>query len=230
MLTRVAVVVPAHDEERLLPASLAAISRAARRVAPVPVDVFVVADTCTDSTVDIARAAGAHAVPVRARDVGFARAAGMAAALAEGSGWLATTDADCRVGADWLARQLRYAAAGYGVVVGTVRVEDWTGWSPALAPAYHEAYRARLRGRGHRHIHGANLGMSAAAYMAAGGFAAAALAEDVAFVTAARRAGLRIAYATDLPVVTSTRRHARARGGFSDYLRRLEADLARRTG
>lgn len=100
MLTRVAVVVPAHNEERLLPASLAAISRAARRVAPVPVDVFVVADSCTDSTMDVARASGAHTVPVQARDVGFARAAGMATALAHDARtrptrtWLATTDAD----------------------------------------------------------------------------------------------------------------------------------------
>ena len=46
-----------------------------------------------------------------------------------------------------------------------------------------------------RHIHGANLGISAAAYRAAGGFAALKLGEDVALVSSllARKADVRFA-------------------------------------
>ena len=49
------VVVPAHDEEALLPACLAALRRAAGAL-HVPVHLLVVADACTDGTAAVARA------------------------------------------------------------------------------------------------------------------------------------------------------------------------------
>ena len=51
----VGVVVPAHNEETLLPACLMALQRAVSAVG-VPVQVLVVADTCTDQTAVTARA------------------------------------------------------------------------------------------------------------------------------------------------------------------------------
>ncbi|NEA42696.1 hypothetical protein G3I42_26205, partial [Streptomyces sp. SID11385] len=49
-LAALAVVVPAHDEEALLPHALAALRRAARHPAlPVRVRVVVVADACADA-------------------------------------------------------------------------------------------------------------------------------------------------------------------------------------
>jgi imidazolonepropionase-like amidohydrolase len=58
-----------------------------------------------------------------------------------------------------------------------------------------------------------------------GGFAALSLAEDHALVRAAHEAGVRVVYATDVPVVTSARPVARAAGGFSRYLHRLAERL-----
>ncbi|MBO0867852.1 MAG: glycosyltransferase [Micromonosporaceae bacterium] len=135
--------------------------------------------------------------------------------------WLAYTDADSRVPEDWLVRQLRHARAGAEVLVGTVTVEDWSDWPDGLAKAYEEGYR---RGQG-RHVHGANLGMTGSAYRSAGGFPDLPVGEDGALVAAAHRAGLRVVYATDLPVVTSARRQGRAPGGFSAFLAGLAARL-----
>jgi len=94
----VGVVVPAHNEETLLPACLMALRRAVSAVG-VPVQVLVVADTCTDQTAVTARACGASVISIRARNVGAARAAGMTELLRLTAGrdpaaiWLATTDA-----------------------------------------------------------------------------------------------------------------------------------------
>lgn len=70
----------------------------------------------------------------------------------------------------------------------------------------------------HRHIHGANLGLSAAAYHMAGGFPALACSEDVALVESLLEAGVSIAWSAAPRVVTSARIHARAIGGFADTL------------
>lgn len=222
MLNRIAVLVPAHNEQDLLPACLDAIAVAASAVPGVAVEVIVALDACTDRTARVARDAGVRTVTLAARNVGRARAAAAGAALENGADgmWLATTDADSRVPPLWLARQLRHASAGADVVAGTVTVEDWSPWPPPLAVTYRTGYDREAW-----HVHGANLAASAPAYLAAGGFPPLALAEDHAFVSAARRTGHRIAYAHDLPVVTSSRRTARAAGGFSAFLGRLAATV-----
>ena len=50
MIEAAGIVVPAHDEETLLPACLAALQQAVRS-AGIPVHVLVAADSCTDGTV-----------------------------------------------------------------------------------------------------------------------------------------------------------------------------------
>ena len=70
------VVVPAHNEQTLLPACLAALRRAASAL-QVPVHLLVVTDMCSDLTAAVARAEGAQVISIRARRVGAARAAGM---------------------------------------------------------------------------------------------------------------------------------------------------------
>jgi glycosyltransferase involved in cell wall biosynthesis len=69
------VVVPAHDEEELLPKCLAALRDAAESVR-IPVHLLVVADACTDETAAEAAACGAEVIMIRLRNVGAARAAG----------------------------------------------------------------------------------------------------------------------------------------------------------
>ena len=220
----VGVVVPAHNEETLLPACLAAVSRVTGG-AGLPVSVLVVADTCTDRTAAVARACGARVIAIGARNVGAARAAGMAELLRLTAGvdpaavWLATPDADTVVPPSWLERQLRYAGQGWDVVLGTVAVADWDGHPPHVPAAFDALYEF---GDGpHQHVHGANLGIRASAYLAAGGFRSLRTAEDHALLAAATEAGCSVLQASDITVETSARRRARAPLGFSHLLRTL---------
>ncbi|HET9893862.1 MAG TPA: glycosyltransferase [Streptosporangiaceae bacterium] len=227
----VGVVVPAHNEEDLLPACLSALRDAAETARAagggLPVRTVVVADGCTDRTALIASSHGAGVVRVSARAVGAARAAGVTELLRRSSGvkprelWLATTDADTAVPPNWLARQLGYAEQGWDAVVGTVTVSDWAG-RPARLPAAFAAHYASGDGT-HPHVHGANLGIRASAYLGAGGFRELATAEDHAIVSALTRAGFSAARATDVTVRTSGRPVARAPYGFSCLLGKLAA-------
>ena len=70
MIGSAGVVVPAHNEEALLPGCLAALRVAVLAVAPMPVRICVVADACFDRTAEIAREFGAHVVSVAERNVG----------------------------------------------------------------------------------------------------------------------------------------------------------------
>jgi glycosyltransferase involved in cell wall biosynthesis len=223
------VVVPAHNEEALLPGCLAALRAAVLAVAPMPVRICVVADACFDRTAEIAREFGAHVVSVAERNVGAARAAGMSAILSQLAGnppdrvWLASTDADTRVPPSWLARQLAYAAAGWDVVLGTVSVTDWNEHPAQLSAAF--AARYAFGDGSHPHVHGANLGCRASAYLKAGGFRPLRTAEDHDLLRALSESGCAIARSSDIPVTTSSRRSGRAPAGFSQLLTTLAAQL-----
>lgn len=224
MIEAVGVVVPARNEETLLPACLAALRQAARQVS-VPVHVLVAADSCTDRTVAVARACGALVIGIRARSVGAARAAGMAELLRlmarpdPAATWLATTDADTVVPRSWLQRQVAHADRGWDVVLGTVTVADWSEHPPHVPAAF--AARYECGGRPHPHVHGANIGIRASAYQAAGGFRPLRTAEDQALLATAAEAGCSVLRAGDVTVETSGRRHGRAPHGFSYLLRTL---------
>ncbi|NAZ83433.1 glycosyltransferase [Kineococcus sp. R8] len=216
-------VVPARDEELLVRGCVTALLRAARRC-PVPVDVVVVADRCRDATADVARAAGARVVvPPGGRGgggVGAARAAGAAAALAgldPDTTWIACTDADSRVRACWLRHQLEHARRGADLVLGLVRLPPDPGGGTA---GWRRRYATGVRGDTHRHVHGANLGVRASAYLAAGGFAAVPAHEDVALAGAVRALpGARVVSAVHCPVLTSDRRAGRTPAGVAHDLR-----------
>jgi glycosyltransferase involved in cell wall biosynthesis len=219
------VVIPAHDEQDLLPSCLAAVRLAAAPLAGIPVHVVVVADACTDQTAGLAWAGGAAVLAIEARNVGAARAAGVAEVfrrtgpLDPASVWLATTDADTLVPPCWLTRQLRYAEGGWDAVVGTITVNDWRQYPGEVPPLFQQLYRTG--GATHPHVHGANLGFSAAAYLAAGGFGPARTAEDHALVNALAASGRRVLRTSTVSVVTSARRRARAPDGFSHLLAAL---------
>jgi hypothetical protein len=218
------VVVPAHNEETLLSACVAALQRAVNAVS-IPVQVLVVADSCTDQTAVTARACGARVISISARNVGAARAAGVTELLRLMAGrdptavWLATTDADTVVPPGWLRRQLGYAGRGWDVVLGTVEVADWDEHPPHVPAAFDALYE--LGAGPHPHVHGANLGIRASAYLAAGGFRPLRTAEDHALLAAATEAGCPVVQASNLTVQTSGRRQARAPSGFSHLLRTL---------
>ncbi|MET9533264.1 MULTISPECIES: glycosyltransferase [unclassified Streptomyces] len=227
--TACAVIIPAHNEAATLPATLRSLRAAAahRAVSGIPLVTVVAADACTDGTAAVARRMGARVVELARRNVGMARAAAAAEALQqlrpyEPGLWIATTDADTVVPADWLAHQLHHAAEGWECLVGTVRLTP----HPLLHPAVLAKHNARyFAGRPdgsvlwtHPHIHGANLGVTAAAYRAAGGFPPLVHSEDRALVTALQRQHRRILRTDRCPVLTSSRPDHRAPHGLGATL------------
>ena len=216
----IAAIVPAHNEADHIGACVRSLQRASRcrRLNGEPVIVVVVLDECTDSTSAIARDAGALVLSVHARNVGTARAAGAEFALDVGARWLAFTDADSVVAPEWLADQLDLHS---DAVCGTVAVRHWGAYGARMQQHYERTY---TDADGHRHIHGANLGVSAAAYRRAGGFKALASSEDVALVEALRHTGARIAWSARPRVETSARKTFRAPLGFGATLLRIDQE------
>ena len=222
----IAVIVPAHNEQAEIGSCLRALARASRcaHLQREPVMLVVALDACTDATGEMARHMGAHTVAVDARNVGVARAAGAELAIDAGARWLAFTDADTLVAPDWLSTQL---ALRHDAVCGTVAVLDWGSYGARMRAHYGATYNDS---DGHRHIHGANLGVSAAAYARAGGFPPLASSEDVALVQALQSGGASIAWSAAPRVFTSARRQFRAPGGFGATLARVEAEQLPLTG
>jgi hypothetical protein len=208
----------------------------------VAVRIVAVLDSCSDGTGDaveqvmrrLPQERDIKLVPVEVghTNVGLARADGCATALRLLVGidiadaWLATTDADSVVPANWLAHQVRIQRAGVHAWAGTVHVSDWSGHHSEVVRRYSRLYRQDdLPAGHHRHAHGANLGVSALAYNRCGGFSGDACGEDRALLNALQRAGLPALATSAVPVVTSARRDARASGGFGDTLRQLGGGL-----
>ncbi|HEY2023837.1 glycosyltransferase [Paraburkholderia sp.] len=210
----IGVIVPAHNEEALIAHCLAALWEASRHedLAGEAVRIVVVLDACRDFSGAIARAYGVQTLTLKARNVGIARAAGAAQLLAQGARWLAFTDADSRVAPGWLSAQLALRA---DAVCGSIAVDDWSPHPHSVREQFRKTY---LDADGHRHVHGANFGVSADAYRRAGGFPPLECSEDVALVDRLIASGARIAWSAAPRVITSARTAARARGGFGDTL------------
>jgi glycosyltransferase involved in cell wall biosynthesis len=179
------------------------------------VRVVVVCDACSDRTVHIVRRAGYEAIEIQARNVGIARAIGADRVMAGGAQWLAFTDADTKVSPQWLLAQLALRSAA---VCGTIGVDDWSPYDDAMRAHFEESY---TDADGHRHIHGANLGVAVDAYRQVGGFAALKSSEDVALIDALVAAGIDVSWSAAPRVTTSVRRAYRAPEGFGATLARV---------
>jgi glycosyltransferase involved in cell wall biosynthesis len=107
-LPRVSFVVPAHDEEALLPRTLGAL-RLAGAAARVPFEIVVADDASTDRTAAIAAENGARVVRLDARRIASARNAGARAAR---GALLVFVDADTVVPPATLAAALRAIDSG----------------------------------------------------------------------------------------------------------------------
>lgn len=217
----IGVVVPVHDEEAHLDACLTALDRAShhRALRGEPVIILAVLDRCVDGSARIARRHGVVILEIDVRSVGAARAIGARYVLGQGARWLANTDADTLVAPDWLASQLALDA---DAVCGTVGVHDWPVGSIALRGAFESRYRDA---DGHPHIHGANLGICARAYVRAGGFAPVHADEDIALVHSLQETGASVAWSARPRVRTSARLIGRTPGGFAQHLAGLHRAL-----
>ena len=219
----IGVVVPVRDEEAALPATLRSLERAVTEAVGVGlwVRVVLVLDRCRDgSAALVARWPGVESVTCEVGAVGAARRLGFARMLHDPTvltpDWLATTDADTVVPPHWLVRQAELADAGADLVVGTVEPDA----ALAESRARHWWRRHHLAER-HGHVHGANLGVRAAAYEQVGGFAPLETGEDRDLVARLRAAGARSLATDTTRVTTSSRSLGRAPDGFAAYLRAL---------
>jgi glycosyltransferase involved in cell wall biosynthesis len=225
----VAVVIPVHNEEALLPACLrsVALTVAEARASDPRLEVveIVVLDACSDASSRLVRASAA--LEIDARCVGTARRAGVEEALVRLSDsapertWIAMTDADCVVPPSWLRHQLALAADGAELVLGTVR-PDFTDLSEQHARYWRATHRS---GRPAGNVHGANLGIRGDVYLAAGGVPDLPEHEDVALVAAVRALGARVHVSDAHEVMTSGRLVGRTPGGYAAYLAAVDRRL-----
>lgn len=213
----IGVVIPAHNEEAFLEACLLSVLAAAAhpQLDAEGVTIVVVLDSCCDASRTIAHRYAVTVIEVQARNVGVARATGARVLIEAGARWLACTDADTTVPPDWLTAQLAHQA---DAVCGVVEVDDWGEHGPDVRQRYEAIY---IDQDGHPHIHGANLGVTSAAYLRAGGFPELACHEDVHLIRALQALGANIAWSGSVRVRTSARINFRAQGGFGSYLREL---------
>jgi glycosyltransferase involved in cell wall biosynthesis len=227
VIDTIGVIIPARDEETLIGQCLDAMCRARhqlREQIPNPPDVriVVVLDACTDDTAVVVSACpDIVAISVSHRSVGSARAAGarhllQLPAINARRLWLANTDADSEVPPDWLSVMCQLANAGVDVVLGNA-VPQPKQLSSVVERAWFASHQLR---DGHRHVHGANLGIGADTYLSLGGWMSLRSGEDVALAARADAADLQVVRTGAIPVRTSARMVGRAPQGFAAYLSR----------
>jgi len=222
----VSVLIPARDEEDLLPRCLRSVLEARAALAGrATCDVVVAIDRSMDGSFDIARqmlSDAGVAVRSEAGIVGVARAMAAKAALTRRKQrtsriWLANTDADCWAPRTWLTDQLEMADTGVEAVAGTVDVDSFDEHDAHVPQRFRSTYLLHSDGT-HPHVHGANLGVRADAYLRAGGWANLRTAEDHDLWARLRATGARTLSPSHLRVLTSGRRTGRAPMGFASAL------------
>lgn len=222
----VAVLIPARDEEELLSRCLRSVQEA-RLCLPdnVTSDLILVSDRSLDRTQEIGESIVQRSGVVISSDagrVGAARALAARVALQRYRGrrdycWLANTDADCEVPADWLLDQVVVATRGFAAVAGIVDVDSFDENDAMVEARFRQTYLIHTDGT-HPHVHGANFGVRADAYLRAGGWRDLATAEDHDLWNRLRRIDKRPLSDASLRVMTSGRRLGRAPLGFAAAL------------
>jgi hypothetical protein len=230
----VAVVIPARNEADTILRTLGSVDAARRRLRPsVTSSCVVVLDDCTDTTEQLVRQhlhrerdSSTLIVSSDARNVGAARALGAAAAFdgmrrhdaTPATTWLASTDADTLVPPHWLHEQLRLANRGVDAVAGIVELA--TSVDSLLRTRFDDMYLLGHDGT-HGHVHGANMGMRAITYLAAGGWHPLVCGEDHDLWCRLGHVGNRVS-STAISVLTSDRLRGRAPAGFAADLAELQ--------
>lgn len=199
------VVIPAYNEEELLPRTLASIRAAMATVLPYTGEIVVTDNNSTDRTAEVAAAHGARVVFEPINQISRARNAGAAAAQGR---WLVFVDADTTIPPDLLACTLATLATGRvgagGAYIGTSdplppKVRRTLGHWNWLAPRLHWAA-------------GSYVYCTKEAWQGVGGFSLNVYAsEELWFSRAVRRWGRRRGQTFEvipIPVDTSMRKLA----------------------
>lgn len=233
----IAVLIPARNEEVLLPRCLQSVLQAAALLPHgVTSDVIVVADCCIDSTASLAQhllGPRGTVLATHAGNVGLARALAAQEALRRFPGnpaqcWLANTDADCAVPETWLLDQLQLARQGYAAVAGIIDVDCFAEHLPTVEERFRQTYLIHSDGT-HPHVHGANLGIRADSYLATGGWNPLPTAEDHDLWNRLRSSSYPHVSDARLQVLTSGRRVGRAPLGFAGALAKHNETVALET-
>lgn len=227
---RLAVVVPAFDEERGIGGTLAALAAQDDTA----FELVVVDNLSTDGTVAVVERFapsapfGVHVVTETRKGTGAAADTGVREAISRGATHVLRCDADTLPRRDWTANARRWFATGDELLTGPMlpRTDEFPLrlWERTLVPllvpgaALFGRYRPSNRGtdeqgRPYRGPYvmcpGCNLGVSARAYEASGGFPRTAIEEvheDRALVNRVRVVSERVAYRRDVVVRASARR------------------------
>jgi len=188
-------------------------------------DVIVVDDASSDRTREIAESIlRDEGVVISTTDgiVGSARSLAARTALSRYNGpthlhWLANTDADCCVPETWLLDQLAIAETNIQAIAGIISVDNFSEHQTEVAERFRASYLIHPDGT-HPHVHGANLGVRADAYLRAGGWSSLPSAEDHDLWNRLHTTGSRRVSLGSVKVVTSGRRIGRAPLGFAQAL------------
>jgi glycosyltransferase involved in cell wall biosynthesis len=126
---KLSIVIPAFNEEKLLPACLDSVRAAAAACGLADYEVIVCDNNSTDATPRIARQSGAQVVFEPVNRISRSRNAGAAAATGD---WLLFIDADSHLAAATLRAMLAAAASGRWVGGGAVIDFDRKPWWGAV--------------------------------------------------------------------------------------------------
>ncbi len=201
---RLAVLVPAHDEELTLAATLDSVRACHYRADRLRV--LVVADNCSDDTAEVARRAGAEALvrtdPDR-RGKGYALELGLAELLAGGADGVIVLDADCDLPAGALHQFAAELTAGTEVVQAARVPRSSTGAAAAAAAAgswiENAVSAGRCRARLPVALRGSGMLLSRAVLERVP-WRAYGLVEDAEYGRLLVRAGVRVKFRADIAV------------------------------
>lgn len=243
------VAIPVRNEAERIGACLEALA-AQRSIVASRLGVVLFLNNCSDNTTHVVAALrsslriGVRVIEREYSDAnaGWARRAAMEAAAAwlnendAADGVILTTDADSRVPADWVARNLLAIGSGVDAVAGRIALDEADA---ALLPAALHA-RGRLEGGYEARLNelealidpvphdpwprhwttsGATLAVRLSTYRLVGGMPALAVGEDKAFVSSLLSSDARVRHDPDILVVTSGRLDGRAPGGAADTMK-----------
>lgn len=224
---KVSVVIPAYNEETLLPACLDSLLLQDYRG---EIEIIVINNRSEDATAAVARSRGVIVVDETERGYSRALARGFAEATGE---ILASTDADTTVPQNWVSRlvaeyQTRpdVVAVGGEIVYCNPNRKAWL-FTRGLLPLLNRADRSCPEGP---HLWGANFSVRRSAFEAVGGWNLDFNLQVDTELSERLRAQGRVVLLEDLPVYTSSRRwnHLMGRSLFLYATNFLSLELRKR--